>query len=175
MASSSSQCNATRAPPLPDQLASFRSLLDKVVNAGVLCRHARAAELSSKAAEKGEALFGDNSLVVAHLRMGESMALASLAMTMRGAEKDALQHRSVSALLLLIAILQRRLVDNTLLPGSVRKDEADYYVHTLSGTLSAREQHVPPPAVLHCMAPTFGYEVLIDALYKGLNFLHTMF
>ena len=83
MASSSSQRDTTRAPPPPDQLASFYSLVDKVVNAGVLCRHARAAELCAKAAEKGEALFGDDSLVVAELRMGESKALASLGIRSR--------------------------------------------------------------------------------------------
>ena len=57
MSSSSSQRDATRAPPPPDQLASFRSMVDKLVNAGVLNRRARAAELAAKAATKGEALF----------------------------------------------------------------------------------------------------------------------
>ena len=101
---SSSQRDVNRAPPPPDQLASFRSLCDKVVNAGVLGRFARAAELAAKAAEKGQALFGDNSLVVASLRMGESMSLASMAINAH-ADKDALRRRSWGALLSAIAIL----------------------------------------------------------------------
>ena len=76
MASSSSQRGAAWAPPLPDRLASFFKLVDKQVIAGVLCRHARAAELSASAAVQAEALFGGyNSLVVAHLRMDESQCL----------------------------------------------------------------------------------------------------
>ena len=98
MAASSSQRDTTRtSSPPPDQLASFHSLVDKSVNAGLLNRYARAVELSGKAAEKGEALFGDKSLVVARLRMQESMALASLAMEARGAEQQALRRRSWGA------------------------------------------------------------------------------
>ena len=107
MASSSSQRDMTRAPPPPDQLASFHSLIDKFVNAGLLNRHARAAELAAKAAEKGEALFGDDSLAVADLRVKESMALRSLATKASGAEHEALCRRSWGALLLVIANLQR--------------------------------------------------------------------
>ena len=63
---SSLQRAATRAMPPPDQLASFYKLVDKHVIAAALCRHARAAELSARAAVQGEALFGgDDSLVVA--------------------------------------------------------------------------------------------------------------
>ena len=121
MVSSSSQRDTTRAPQQPDQLASFHSLVDKSVHAAALNRHARAVELSAKAAEKGEALFGDNSLVVANLRIGESSALASLAIEARGAEKQALIRRSWSALLSVIAILQLRLANNTLLAPSGKR------------------------------------------------------
>ena len=63
------------APPPPDQLAAFYRLVDKKAIAGVLGRHARDAELSASAAVQAEALFGENSLVFAHLRMGETQAL----------------------------------------------------------------------------------------------------
>ena len=171
MASLASQRNATRAPPPPDQLASFHSLVDKCVNASVLCRHARVVELSAKAAEKGEALFGDDSLVLAHLRMQESMALASLAMEARGAEQNVLCRRSWGALLSVIAILQRRLADDTLLPGSVRNDETDYYAYQLAATAAAKELPVPSSPALKKMASYLGYSVLLDALYRSLNFL----
>ena len=71
----------------------------------MLDRHARAAELSAKAADKGEALFGDNSLVVADLRTKESIAFTHLATTARGSEGDALYRRSWGALLYVIAVL----------------------------------------------------------------------
>ena len=55
MASSSAQQGA-REPPPPDELAAFYSLSDKVLSAGLLCRHARDVELSARAALKAEAL-----------------------------------------------------------------------------------------------------------------------
>ena len=175
MVSSSSQRDTTRAPQQPDQLASFHSLVDKSVHAAALNRHARAVELSAKAAEKGEALFGDNSLVVANLRIGESSALASLAIEARGAEKQALIRRSWSALLSVIAILQLRLANNTLLPGTVRKEELDYYAHTLAAIGAAKEMPVLPAVKLHALASTLRYNVLLDALHRGLNFLFMVF
>ena len=170
MASSPSQRDATRAPPPPDQLASFHSLVDKWVNAGVLCRHARDAELSAKAAEKGKALFGDDSLAVAHLQMGESMVLNHLAMSASGAEQQALYRRSWSALLSVIAILQCRLEANTLLPGTVRKEETDFYEHQLTATAAAKEIRVPPLSALQDLISTIGYDVLLNALYRSTYF-----
>ena len=171
MASSASERDATRAPPPPDQLALFYSLVDKCLNAGMHVRDARDAELSAKADEKGEALFGDNSLVVASLRMGESKALASLTSTARGAEQPGLIRRSLSALLSVIAILQSRLATTTLLPGTVRKDEADYYAHVLAAILATKDEPIPPLAALQRSGSAIGYVVLIDALYRSLDCL----
>lgn len=141
MASSSPQEGA-RAPPPPDQLAVLYSLVDKRVNAAVLCRHARDAELSATAAVIAEALFPGDSLVVAHLRMAESRAFVYLAASANGAERDALSRRSWSALLFVIALLQRRL--NTILPGDVRKEEFDYHVHVLVAKCAAKNVSVGP-------------------------------
>ena len=66
MASTSSQSGA---PAPPDQLAAFYKLVDKKAIAGVLNRSARNAELSASAAASAAALYGDNSLVVASLRL----------------------------------------------------------------------------------------------------------
>ena len=175
MASSSSQRDTTRTPQPHDRLASFHSLIDKVVTAGVLCQHARDAELSAKAAEKGEALFGDNSLVVASLRMEESKALANLALTAPGSEDVARFRRSWSALLSVIAILQSRLADNTLLPGTVRKKEMDYFAYLLRATFDAQNKPIPSPARLQARALTVGYNVLIDALHRSLHFSAKLF
>ena len=85
---SSSQRGASRAPPPPGQLASFYKLVDKEAIAGALCRHARNAELSGQAGVQAEALFGgDDSLVVARLRLEESQSLTNLGVEASGAER----------------------------------------------------------------------------------------
>ena len=96
MAASSSQRAARkeRAPPPPDLLASFYKLVDKKTIACTLCRHARDAELSASAAVQAEALFGDDSLVVANLRMSESRSLTNLSFEASGAELEALKRWS---------------------------------------------------------------------------------
>ena len=180
MASSSLRQDAsTRATQPPDHLASFHSLVDKYVNAAVLGRHARAAELSAQAADTGELLFGDDSLAVADLRIGESVAraaLASLIKTAHGAEEqELLFRRSFCALLVVIAILQRRLAANTLLPGTVRKEETDYCAHKLATTSATKEISLLSPDKLHAVASTIGYNVLIEALHRSLDYLQAMF
>ena len=175
MASTASQHDTARAPPPPDQLASFHSLVNKYVNASVLCRHARAVELSAKAAAEGEALFGRNSLVVAQLRMAESFALTDQSINTSDAEREALVRRSLRVLLVVIPILQCHLADNTLLPGTIRKEEIEYYAHKIATTLAATKQEVPSPAELQILGSTIGYDVLLDALFKSLNFLNLVF
>ena len=61
-------------------------------------RHARRMELLASAAVQAEALFGENSFVVASLRNGESQALTSLACEATGAEQEALMRRAWAAL-----------------------------------------------------------------------------
>ena len=174
MASSSSQRDATMAPPPPDQLASFYSLCNKGVIAGVLCRYARDAELRATAAVQGEALFGGDSLVVAHLRMRESMTLVGLAVEASGAEQYALRRRSWGALVFVILILQRRIGNDTLLPGTIRKEEFDYYARQLTAMFSANKQPVSDMQ-LHATASTIGFAVLLDALHRSLSNLRTSF
>ena len=174
MSSFSSQQGAREAPP-PDQLAALYSLTDKVVSTGALCRHARNVELSARAALKAEALFTDDSLVVARLRMIESKSLVNLAIAASPADREALIRRSWSALLSVIALLQRRLAANTLLPGTVRKEETDYYAHALAALLAVQNEPVPPPSGLQTLASTIGYVVLLDALDKSLHFMPESF
>lgn len=170
MAALSSQQAAREQQP-SDQLASLYSLVHKVVRAGALDRHSRSAELSGRAALEAEALFGDESLVVAELRMNESEALNNLAATASGAERDALVRRSWSALLSVIALLQRRLTTNTLLIGTVRKEESDYFAHVHTVRCAAQNMPSPLPAVVQVRASAIGYLVLLDALYRSLNFM----
>ena len=149
MASSSSHRGAgSRAPPSPDQLASFYKMVDKKVIAGALSRHARNVELSASAAMQAEALFGDDSLVVASLQISESVALTCVASDASGAEQDALARRSFDMLLSLIPLLLRRLEANTLLPGTVREEELDYAAHVQAAGKKAKNEPVPSPAWL---------------------------
>ena len=88
MASSSVGRGAARAPPSPDRLAVFYKLVDKIVIAAMLCRYARAVELAATAATHAEALFADDSLVVARLRLDGSLNLGSIACDASGAERE---------------------------------------------------------------------------------------
>ena len=169
MASASLQHGAARAPPPPDQLASFYKLVDKQVVAGQLGRHARSADLSSQAAQTAEALFGDDSLVVADLRYGEYGSLTNLFMIASGAEKKALERRSWALLLSLIDLLQRRLAADTLLPGTIREEELDYEVHSQASAYKAQNIPLPHPDELRALASTLGYNTLLSAMFGSLN------
>ena len=171
MASSSSQRDATRAPPPPDKLAALYKLVDKKAIAGVLSRYARDAELSAEAAVQAEALFGDDSLVVADLRYAECVGLAGLAAAASGAEEVALTRRSLAVLLRIIPLLLRRLEANTLLPGTIREEELDYEAHFQAAMSKAINEPVPPRAVLRERASTMGYNTLLNAIFASLNLL----
>ena len=164
-------CSAARAPPRHDQLASFYKLVGKVVMAAALCRHARHAELSAQAAVQAEALFGDNSLVVADLRMSECMALSRLDAEASGAEKEALLRLSLAVLLSIVTLLLRRLEVDTLLPGSIREEELDYEAHALAAIKKAKNEPALPPAVLRARASTLGYSTVLLAMFRSLDLL----
>ena len=166
---SSAWRGAARAEPTPDQLASFYKLVEKKAFAGALDRHARTAELSALASTQAEALFGDDSLVVASLRKSESIALSNLAFEVSGAEQMALDRRSFAVLVLVIPILLRRLAANTLLPGTLREEELDYEAHAQASVKKAVNKPVPSSTVLRAGASTLGYDTLIDTMF-GLKF-----
>ena len=109
--------------------------------------------------------------MVARLRYFESLSLFSLACEASGAESEALTRRSWAVLLSLINLLQRRLADNTLLPGTLRKEELDYEAHSKAAVVKATNEPVPPPEVLHAWASTLGYNTLLNAMYRSLDLL----
>ena len=88
--------------------------------------------------------------------MSESFALVNVAAKTSGAEQEALFRRSWSALLSTIALLVRRLTTNTLLPGSVRKEESDYYAHEHAAIFAAHNKLVPPTAALQNLGYMIG-------------------
>ena len=169
--SSSSQRGAARAPPPPEQLALFYKLADKQVIAAVLCRHARSAELSASAAAQAEALLGDDSLVVANMRMGECDALGCLVAEASGAELMALYRRLWDVLLSLIPLLLRRVEANTLLPGTVREEELAYTAHEEATVLKSKNKPVPPLAELRGTGSAMGYNTLVLAIFRSLELL----
>ena len=172
MACSSVQRGMAMAPPPPDQLASFYKLVDKEVIASVLNRHARNVELSAQAAVQAEALFGDDSLVVASLRTGESIALANLSKGASGADKKAFLHRSWDVLVSVIALLLRRLEVNVLLPGTIQEEELVYEAHVQAVIQRAKNMPAPPPAaLLRAWASTLGYNTLLNAMFRSLDLL----
>ena len=171
MASSFVGRGAARASHPPDRLAVFYKLVDKQVIAGVLCRYARDAELSASAAVLAEALFGENSLVVAQLRVGESDALTSLACRASGAERDTLFRRSWAALFSVVPLLLRRIEANTLLPGTVQEEEVDYYAYTQAAAKKAMNKPLLPPAVQRDAARAMGYNTLLNAIFTSLSLL----
>ena len=171
MASSSVERGAARAPPPPDQPAAFYKLVDKQATAGVLCRHARYVELSAQAAMHAEALFGDDSLVVADLQSSESCSLASLAYETSGTEQKTLLRRSWGVLLSLINILLRRLAASTLLPGTLSEEELDFDAHSLAAVKKATDEPVPSQAILRAWASMLGYRTLQGAIFRSLDLL----
>ena len=173
MASSSVVRGVARAPPSPDRLAIFYKLVDKQVIASVLCRYARAVELAAEAATHAEALFADNSLVVANLHMLGSENLNCLSCrASSGAEWEAYARQSWALLLFTIAILLRRLESNTLLPGTIRQEELDYAVHERAACAKAKNENEPvSPAVLRILVSTMGYSTLVNAMFRSLDLL----
>ena len=137
--------------------------------AGVLCREARNVELSAQVAVQAEALFGDDSLIVADLRCNESDALTGLSLAASGAEKEALLRRSWAALVSLITLLLRRVEAETLLPGTLREEELDYDAHPHAAGKKAMNEQVPPSAVLRAFASMMGYTTLLKAVFRSLN------
>ena len=172
MALSSSCRRAARAPPRPAQVAAFYKLVDKKEIAGLLSRHARDAELSAQAAVQAEALFGDDSLVVAHLRYCESESLAALYVGTNGAEADAPVRRSWDVLVSsVIPLLLRRLEADTLLPGALREEELDYDIRVQAVAAKTQNEPVPSRALLQAWASTMKYTTLMLAMSRGLSSL----
>ena len=110
----------------------------------MLSREARCAELSDRAASHAQRLWGNNSLVVAHLRVGEATALRYQALaSTSSSEEEALRQRAWAILVPVHALLLRRLADITLLPGTMTKEEVSYWARSQAFALKAKDEPVP--------------------------------
>ena len=172
---SSSERGAARAPgappsrlppPPPEKVAAFYALVEKRVTASVLCRDARAAELCDRAATNAQRLWGDNSLVVADLRVTEASAVRNLAKA-----STSLHRREWALLVSVNALLLRRLADNTLLPGTIQDEEVTYYARSQVFTWKAMDKPVPSEAALQDIGALLGYETLLKAVIETLALL----
>ena len=145
--------------------------MDKVAIASVLSRYARAVELAAQASVDAAALFGDDSLVVADLHTSGCTNLACLAGNTSGAETEAFLRRSWALLLSVIRILLRRLDANTLLAGTIREEELQYKAHVQAVARKATNEQVLPPSSLRKAVAAFGYDLLLCAVFRSINYL----
>ena len=157
-------------PPPPEDVAAFYALVEIQVIACALSRHSRAAELCDRAASQAKRLWGDNSLVVADMRVIEVNALRSQALTSTSSSSE-LRGRAWAVLVPVHALLLRRLSDNTLLPGTIKEEEATYYARAQALVCKATDNLVPPEAVLQGAGVVLGYKTLLDAVCQTLNLL----
>ena len=110
--------------------------------------------------------------MVAHLRMNEVAYLREVASSSTSSsEQEALWRRAWALLVPVHALLLRRLADNTLLPGTIKEEEATYYARWQAFTYKAVNNTAVPEAVLQDMGVTLGYGTLLDAVYDTLNLL----
>ena len=159
-------------PAPPEELAAFYALVEKKTTAGVLSRHARGAELSDRAAKHAEKLYGNNSLVVADLRVTEAAHLRELARASTSfSEFDALYRRAWAILAPVHTLLLRRLADDTLLPGTIKEEEMRYGARSLAFTLKASDKPVVSEATLQNLSPALGYKTVMDAVFHTLALL----
>ena len=141
------------------------------MTASMLSRDARCAELCDRAAQHAERLWGDNSLVVADLRVGEAGSLRGLAdASTSSSEQEALRRRAWATLVPVHALLLRRLSDNTLLPGTIKEEEVTYYARSQAFTQKAANKPVPE-AALQGFGTVLGYETLVHAVVITLALL----
>lgn len=94
-------------------------------------------------------MFGADSIVVASLCHGEALSLVHQAKVSTRQEAEALVQRAWALLLPMNALLLRRTAANTLLPGTVRREEVVYRAHVEEAVSKARSEAVPPRAKLH--------------------------
>ena len=162
----------TPQPPPRVEVTAFFTLVERVAAAAALGREARCAELSERAAKNAERLYGDNSLVVADLRVEEARALQCLAETSTpSTEKEALRRRAWAILVPVNALLVRRLADNTLLPGTMQEEETLYFARSLAFTYKAQDKPVPSEAALRGVGVVLGYVTLLNAVFHTLALL----
>ena len=181
MASSSARRGVARAlgapppplpPPPPEELAAFYALVEKKVTAEFLSRDTRCAELSDRAATHAARLWGDNSLVVAELRVGKVVSLRSMAhASTSSSEQEALRRRAWAILVPVHALLLRRLANNTLLPGTIKEEEVTFYARLQAFAYKAKNEPVLSEAVLQGFGVVLGYETLLYAVVLTLALL----
>ena len=131
-----------------------------------------AVRRSARAARHAEKLWGDNSLVVADLRLGEATTLRCTAGTSTSSsEEEAIMRRAWAILVPMRALLLRRLADNTLLPGTIKEEEVTYFASSQVFACKAANKPTPSEAVLQGFGVALGYTALLSAAVLTLALL----
>ena len=151
---------------------AFYALVEKSTTANMLGRFSCCAELCDRAAENAARLWGNNSLVVAHLRVGEAGSLRNLtSVSTSSSEKEALRRRAWAILVPVHALLLRRLEDNTLLPGTIKEEEVTYYARLQASACKASDKPVLSAVALQSVDAVLGYTTLLDTIFFTLALL----
>ena len=109
--------------------------------------------------------------MLADLRYSESISLINLAVLASGAEKEALLRRAFAVQVLLNNVVLRRILDDTLLPGTMREEEIEYEARKQLKLNAAQNKPAPAQQELRGAAVTMGYNILLAALVGSLNLL----
>ena len=153
-------------------MTAFFTLVERVVAAAALGRHARCAELCDRAAQHAATLWGNNCLVVAELRVVEADSMRELAYASTSfSENETLRRRAWALLVPVRVLLLRRLADNTLLPGTNKEEEVTYFVRSQTFGYKAMDKPVPSEAVLQGLGALLGYKSLLDVVLNTLALL----
>ena len=159
-------------PPPPEEVTAFSALVEKKMTATALSRHTRCAELSDRAARHARRLWGDNSLVVADLRVSEADSLRHLARASTSTSENAeLLRRAWAILAPVHTLLLRRLADDTLLPGTNKEEVVTYCARAQAFLRKAADKQVFSEAILRGVGVVLGYETLLFAVFHTLNLL----
>lgn len=170
MASSAEHVRHPRLRPSPEELA-FYTTLDRAVTAGALGRAARAGELHARASVQAEGLYGENSLVLACSRWSEASSHIQLANASAGDDEKSLRYRAWALQLQVNALLLRRAAANTLLPGTVSREEVEYRARVNDILCKAKGKPAPPESKQQKFGERVGISALVHALNNTLNLL----
>ena len=70
-----------------------------------------------------------------------------------------------------LPLLLRRVESNTVLPGTMKEEELDYYAYEQAAVKKAKNEPVPSPTGLRVLASAMGYNTLLLAMSGSLDLL----
>ena len=108
--------------------------------------------------------LGVEVLVVGN-RVGVVMPVLATFSELNKSCRIALHRRAWAILIPVRALLQRRLADNTLLPGTIKEEEVTLFARMQASIYKANNEPVPSEVVLQGSGVVPGYSTLLDAVF----------